>query len=726
MTVNTGVKGQLAKLLATEDLIIEHRQCQTASFNVDTRVLTLPIWDKATENVYDLLVSHEVGHALFTPNVWPDAKCPQSFVNVTEDARVEKLIKRKYGGLPKTFYNGYQELDHLDFFDTKDKDLGELGLIDRINLHYKVGSFTPIPFKNSEEEKFCERVGLAESFEAAVQIAEEIYAYMKEEKEKEEVPAPKDDPADLDTPSYGSSQSSDGNKGELESESDQSDEASDDGSEETTENNTSIGGVHAGDVPDIEAETDKSFNEKTKDLIDERQYRESVYVELPKFTAEDVSVGAASILNHNRQHFEVECRKEPDEDSREYVYYKEENYEQTYAKVKSDYDQFRKNSQKEVNYLVKEFECRKSASAYARATTSRTGVLDTKKLSTYKFNEDLFKKVTTIPNGKNHGMIFLLDWSGSMSECLLDTVQQVLQLSWFCQKVSIPFDVYAFTNDSYAAMLKIGDRDPQVDIIKPVIGQLALQNDFTLMHFLSSDQKKNDLEDAMMYLYFNTMAISERGWYYESRFRCATGMGLSGTPLNEAIVALHGVIPKMLKKVEKVSLCILSDGESASCGYYTDRYNYQGKPYANCINQGCYLRDRRLGKTYEKMPYHPMLQTGVFLEHLRDKFPQINVLGFRLIQGREVNSYLNNILGWNTEEAESAKIDYRRNRSAIVKALHYHQLYVLPTKNQDTTEYLDELKDDATKAQITSAFKKQFKAKKMNKKVLRAFIETVA
>ena len=65
MTVNTGVKGQLAKLLATEDLIIEHKQCQTAAFNVDKRILTLPIWDKASENVYDLLVAHEVGHALF-------------------------------------------------------------------------------------------------------------------------------------------------------------------------------------------------------------------------------------------------------------------------------------------------------------------------------------------------------------------------------------------------------------------------------------------------------------------------------------------------------------------------------------------------------------------------------------------------------------------------------------------------------------------------------------
>ena len=81
---------------------------QTASFNVNTRVLTLPKWEKASNAVADLLVAHEVGHALFTPNEdWRDkVSCPHMFVNVTEDARIENLMKRKYAGLPKTFYRG--------------------------------------------------------------------------------------------------------------------------------------------------------------------------------------------------------------------------------------------------------------------------------------------------------------------------------------------------------------------------------------------------------------------------------------------------------------------------------------------------------------------------------------------------------------------------------------------------------------------------------------------
>ena len=139
---NQEIKGNLARLLATENLVVEHKQCPTAMFDVDRRVLTLPRWDKASGTVYDMLVGHEVGHALFTPNKdWRDiADCPKDFVNVIEDARIEKLMKRKYPGLRKSFSGGYKELNDRDFFRIQGEDLGSLSLIDRINLHFKIGA----------------------------------------------------------------------------------------------------------------------------------------------------------------------------------------------------------------------------------------------------------------------------------------------------------------------------------------------------------------------------------------------------------------------------------------------------------------------------------------------------------------------------------------------------------------------------------------------------------
>ena len=144
------IKGALAKLLATENLTVEHTKCETASFDVKNRVLSLPLWI-ASESVYDMLVGHEVGHALYTPaEEWTDMlNVPQSYVNILEDVRIEKAMKEKFPGLRKDFFQGYKELNEKDFFGIEILDLEKLKLIDRINLHYKVGIVDhtkPIPF----------------------------------------------------------------------------------------------------------------------------------------------------------------------------------------------------------------------------------------------------------------------------------------------------------------------------------------------------------------------------------------------------------------------------------------------------------------------------------------------------------------------------------------------------------------------------------------------------
>jgi len=133
MPFNHEIKSQLAKLLATEDIIVEHKKVETACFNVHTRVLTLPMWEKASDNIYTMLVLHEISHSLWTPDIdWTkDYKIPGQFVNIVEDARIEKLCKRKYPGSPKSFYAGYKELADNDFFQIKDDKLETYNLADR-------------------------------------------------------------------------------------------------------------------------------------------------------------------------------------------------------------------------------------------------------------------------------------------------------------------------------------------------------------------------------------------------------------------------------------------------------------------------------------------------------------------------------------------------------------------------------------------------------------------
>ena len=104
------------------------------------------MWEKASETVYDMLVGHEVGHALYTPDEDWTKKCkaPPQFVNVVEDVRIEKLMKRRYMGLSKSFYKGYKELSEKDFFCLEGEDMDKMNLADRINLHFKIGNFVDI------------------------------------------------------------------------------------------------------------------------------------------------------------------------------------------------------------------------------------------------------------------------------------------------------------------------------------------------------------------------------------------------------------------------------------------------------------------------------------------------------------------------------------------------------------------------------------------------------
>jgi hypothetical protein len=188
MSVRHEIKSQLAKLLATEDLVVEHKKVSTACFNVHTRVLTLPMWERASSTVYDLLVGHEVGHALFTPDEdWlKKVKVPPQFVNIVEDARIEKLMKRKYAGLAKTFFNGYKELNEDDFFQIADEDISTFNLADRANLWFKIGNYINIPIERGEETEIINLISATETFADVLIAAEELYKYCKKEKEQEQ------------------------------------------------------------------------------------------------------------------------------------------------------------------------------------------------------------------------------------------------------------------------------------------------------------------------------------------------------------------------------------------------------------------------------------------------------------------------------------------------------------------------------------------------------------
>ena len=173
-------KSQLAKLLATENIEVQENAVQTASFDVVNRVLTIPVFkeEQKCKHVYDMLVGHEVSHALYTPSdSWKDmsnrSKEFRSFVNVIEDARIDKLIQKKYPGLKDDYLKGFDKMLKDNFFGTKDKDMMSYALIDKINQYYK--SSKRLDFKFTNKEKILvDAVDNCKNFDDVLKLAEDI------------------------------------------------------------------------------------------------------------------------------------------------------------------------------------------------------------------------------------------------------------------------------------------------------------------------------------------------------------------------------------------------------------------------------------------------------------------------------------------------------------------------------------------------------------------------
>jgi hypothetical protein len=714
MPVNYEIKGMLAKLLAEEDIVVEHKKVDTACFNVHTRVLTLPMW-KASNTVVDLLVAHEVGHSRETPNIdWTKQySIPPQFVNVVEDARIEKLMKRRYAGLAKTFFNGYKELADEDFFQIGDDNVETYNLADRANLYFKVGNYVDIPIESGEETEIINLIADTETFADVLIAAEELYKYCKQ-KQQEETKISLDN---LESQQSGSNQPASDFTDQQEGENDQpqTDGAEGSASNETTpemgQTTPEMGG-EKNEEPEVK--TMESLEEALKELVN-NSGPENVYLELPKLDLKKVIVPNADIHSNCKESWDAFL---------ENTGYK---YEDIFGEVDGQFVDFKRSAQKEVNYLVKEFECRKAADSYARATTARTGVLDCSKLHTYKYNEDLFKKVTTLANGKNHGLVFVLDWSGSMCDVMLDTIKQLFNLVWFCKKVAIPFEVYAFTTDyplvSYDENHKANLRELAY---KKQPGLIQVGEWFSMMNLLTSQVNGKTLEDQMKNIFRLATAFS-RNCY--SSYPIPLGLSLSGTPLNEALISLHQILPKFQKenKLQKIQCVILTDGEACGIKYHREvKRHWEEDPFlgTSTIGFGSFLRDRKTGSTYS-LDCEWYQITDVFLRNLRDKFADINFIGIRVLESRDASNFIRRYCGFYGPEHDKVMGSWRKEKAFTIKKSGYHSYFGLSaTALSQDSEFA--VSDDASKAQIKSAFVKSLKSKKMNKKILGEFIELVA
>ena len=740
------VKESLAKLLATENLIVEHRPVETAQFEVYSRVLTLPTWEHECNDVIDMFIAHEVGHALYTPedSDWLD-EVPQLFLNVTEDIRIEKLIKRRYEGLPKTFFKGYQALDIDEFFGLNNKDISQLNLADKINLQYKIGNYRDIPF-TAEEAAFLPKCDALETFDDAVALAKEIFVFCKEQldkQQKEEAPH-KEDATDSNNPLEDLSTGKSENNNTVESSNAPTDPGEEEGQEEATDlqpidilkdtdtestepeewhGNPSVAGRQNGPQDsDPQVSTAQAATQSQKKLVN-KEAGENTYVEVPEIPIKYL-VSNQDVQDQLTQHYaQVDALRHQTDFMDSYDHEQARFRVQDLDASDAAYKAFKTSSNKEVNYLVKEFEMKKAADGYARATTSRTGVLDTANLHTYKYNDDLFKKITTIPDSKSHGLIFNIDWSGSMHHNILDTIKQTLTLVSFCRKVGIDYDVYLFT-DAYHKHTR-----SYHDVCKEdqIVGHIILDN-FNMLNVLTSKSNNRQHDRQILNLFRIAYAISTN----RSHVGVPYTLHMGGTPLNESLISMNEIIPAFKKRTgaQKVHVVCLTDGDGhplRAAKRYVCKHTNEEEIFASHMGQGYFLRDRKTGKMYAFEGGYYYSQTNQFVHYLRDRFPECSIMNIRLLGSGEWHRFKQSCLGdeYNEENIKRADAQWRKTKTFICLASAWSVQYGLAAAslNSDTEFEVDE---NATKAQIKKAFTKSLGGKKMNKRILSSFIDQIA
>ena len=756
-TLNIDTKSQLAKLIATENITVQQNNVKTASFDVVNRILTLPIFKTDSKDVTDMLVAHECAHALYTPsNGWKkiaDDDELRSYVNVLEDCRIDKKIQKKYPGVVTNYINGFEILNRQNFFGLKDKDYDkDLMLIDKINIFYKSSKKLQFAFSNTDN-LWLKQVDSLKSFNDVIKLAKKMLEWQKKEINKLKKLPDFDNHIlvenyNLNNAENDSKDSKDGEgdegddsneegkdkqeapDGKSESESKQDKPAVGDKTAEDDKNSNGSGAVGAGGDMALGSITNNWFEGHKEKLLDNS--KSYYYRSIPDPILNKVILSNADFIKDMKKSFMNDKTT-----ARNYLPY-----------LNKEYKKFINESKKTIMYLVKEFEMKKAATAYKRSTTHKTGTIDPLKLHSYKFNDDIFKKLSVTPDAKNHGMMMLLDWSGSMCDTIFKTVQQTIQLVYFCQKTNIPFELYFFSSemDKEDADYRGNKRSKNFNY-KP--GDMGIDR-IKLVNVASHKLKKQKLDESLMYLYHLAMYYDERySWrrtldareYKPDSVGIPNEYYLGSTPLNEALIVMLKLVPLFKKKynIEKMNLITLTDGGGNYGCSDTMKLNEDGKLIGeypdNRGNTDVFIYNKKNHEVKDEYyGYRSSGFTGTILNLLRS-YHGIKTIGFYLI--KKIRRFESEHYFKSQDMSmpyDKREVLYQKNRTLFnkekvcaVPQKGYDDYYIVNAKDMkvENTD-LEGINDTMKTGKIKNLFSKSMKGRITSRVLLNKFIEKVA
>ena len=592
-----------ARALATENLTFSFSgEAETASFDVKNRHLVMPMWD-VSDTMRTMLVAHEIAHALWTPYEISDrlfkeaeaqgynGKILHHICNMIEDVRIEKLMKQKYPGTRRDFFIGYKEMIDKNMFGLGSYKWDKTDMVSRLNGHFKWGTPGFITVPlSADEQGIADLVNGVQTFEEGFALAKTLYDHPSMQQLIQKVAMQQ--------------AGTDGNGGEGTGEQD-------------------ADPTKKGDLSDIGG----SFVRKTGETVNMNTFTIGEIKNL-----KDAIIPSSFVL---------------------------EKYEAYFTVIKTPFDmapyrKFVRESDAFVRQMVAQFERRKAADEIRKERPKQTGMLNLDRLHQFRTHDDIFLSKIIKQEGKNHGIMFLIDFSGSMGDTIGDCIHQVLQLVWFCEKAKIPFEVYGFTElghwgrekeveaERTAYRAKNEQHDPYgnefrstFDIIplnpKPTSVEIGATR---LVQLASSTDKAADRERLLAMLY-STYCVGPDSIPNVIRF--------GGTPTVEAVAIVSQRMKEWVtaNNIQIPTLMIVTDGQPNGVGTVDRNYTHA---YINKSNS-LMVTNEVFGtiKTIRHADYGEIdIPNGIIstmIESLKDSL-NARCVGMYVVRGQSLNEHM--------------------------------------------------------------------------------------
>jgi hypothetical protein len=783
--INLVAKDQLARLLARENIEIRHSPTATvSSFDSKKRILTLPVWNKANEDIYDLLVAREVGKALHSPSdatiaakamsEQPDnPKNYAAFLQSMESIRVERKMRQDYPGLGRSFVNGYRDLNDMGFFGTKDLDVNSLNLADRIDLYSKIGQYGLIDIQFSPKEAVIRDAAMAaESFDDVVGITRKIY-YHRDVPDDENGDDENGDDGEGEGQGQGQGGQGQG-QGEGEGEGEGQGQGQGEGEGEGEGQGQGQGegegegegqGQGKGQGEGQDQGQGKGQGQGQGEGQDQGQGKgrgqnnsQQSQANASNDHTQRGGKGGPSGINPNEapminSKMNEKIRSLADTDTSDarnnYAYFKapadfdttkivipyKTIYKDLAAAYKGEYSGPKilstiENRNKDfVSNLVQSFEQRMAADEARRERSARTGRLDMRKIANYKFSDNLFLKNTIVPNGKNHGMYMIVDWSGSMCSCLMQTVEQILSMVFFCRRMKIPYKVLAFADSNITGCKTDGLSS---DNTIWCFGQAFYE-------FLSSDMSNGEFrKNAAMFCQL-TYDISggctgyggnKSVFHYGSVAAQKVGTyGLTGTPLNQAVYNSIDLVQRFRaeKNLEIVNVFVLTDGSGCS-NVCNPPYNAQrgwGGNVCNTIAIDKNGKQHQFTVITDKNQYNDTHSEVQGIVEYAKKVTGANYISIFLTGNY---GHTLGFVATPKQQEEMKKCWSENNYCSYVEPRGYTESFLIKpnTKIQNSNEMFNGVSEDASDAAIIKKFASGMNKKRVSRVFLNRFADLIA